>query len=286
MKLVKQNNLFANRVAALGTKHQKEKVIAPLFKKELAITVKVPKDLDTDKFGTFTLETKRTGDQKETAILKATAAMQLLGLDIGIASEGSFGPHPAMPFGNVNTEIVVFVDKKLGLKVFGGSIEPVAYARNIVANNLSEVMDFAKRIDFPQHGIVVRKAEKDYRDMVKGITTTTELKETAERLLGKYGVVWLETDFRAHVNQTRMKNIKKATEDLIANLHRLCPNCRLPGFHRIAPKPGLACENCGSPTDQPLYDVYSCDSCNFAQDIIYPNEKKTAYAGYCDYCNP
>jgi len=283
---MKHNDFFTNREAALGTMHQKEKVIAPLFKNQLGISVKVPDNLDTDRFGTFTLDKKRSGNQKETAIIKAKAAMELLNLDIGIASEGSFGPHPAIPFANVNTEIVVFIDTKLGLQVFGGSIELASYAHNTTANSLEEVLAFAKRIGFPKHGIVIRKAEKDYRGMVKGISSKTELIENAEQLLSNYGSVWLETDFRAHMNHSRMKNIKKATEDLIANLNRQCPNCSKPGFHRITPKPGLPCETCGRPTDLPLYDVYFCDVCDFSQDIIYPSEKQTAYAGYCNYCNP
>jgi len=283
---MRHTQVFNNRIAALGTMHQKQKVIAPLFKKQLGITVKVPDNLDTDRFGTFTLDKKRSGNQKETAIIKAKAAMELLGLDIGIASEGSFGPHPAIPFANVNIEVVVYIDTKLSLQVFGGSIEVTNYAHNTTATSLEEVLDFAERIDFPKHGIVMRKAEKNYSKMIKGITSMKELTESAQQLLGKHKSIWLETDFRAHVNQTRMKNIKKATEDLIANLNRQCPECSMPGFHRIAPKPGLPCETCGLPTDTPLYDVYACDICKYTQDIIYPSGKKTAYAGYCDYCNP
>jgi len=283
---MKRNSFFNNRIAALGTMHQKEKVMAPLFRKELGITISVPKKFDTDMFGTFTLDTKRPADQKQTAILKAEAAMKLLDLDIGIASEGSFGPHPTIPFATVNTEIVVFIDSKLDLKVFGGSIEPVTYAQNTMANNLDEVMKFAKLIDFPKHGLVIRKAEKNYQDMIKGITSKTELAEVATRLLAKYNKLWLETDFRAHANQSRMLNIKKATIDLISNLNRHCPNCTMPGFHRIAPKAGLPCETCNRPTGLPLYEVYRCDLCHFTQDIMFPSEKQSAYAGYCDYCNP
>jgi hypothetical protein len=283
---MEHKNYFTHRKAALGTMHQKEKVIAPLFENRLGISVKVPNNLDTDSFGTFTLDKKRPGDQKETAVIKARVAMELLGLDIGIASEGSFGPHPTIPFANVNTEIVVYIDTKLGLQVFGGSIEVANYSHASVAYKLDEVLDFAKSIDFPKHGIVMRKAEKDYRDMVKGIRSKTELKKLAGQLLNKYGSIWLETDFRAHMNHSRMQNIKKATEDLIENLKRYCPNCSMPGFYCIASRPGLPCETCSSPTALPLCNVYVCDLCKFSEDSIYPGEKQTAYAGHCNYCNP
>ncbi len=280
------SNKFKARIAALGTMHQKEKVISPLFDKELGIKIQVPVGLDTDKFGTFTMDKKRTGSQKETAIVKATAAMELLGVDIGVASEGSFGPHPAAPFGIANIELVVYVDKKLNLEIFGGHIEIVNFAHNTVAHSIEEVLEFAQKIDFPKHGVVIRRSDEDYADMVKGITNKDQLIVTATIFLNKYKSIWLETDFRAHVNQSRMKNIKLATIDLIENIKRECPNCHSPGFHKISPKPGLPCEQCGRPTDIPLYDVYECSKCSFIKDILFPNQKETAYAGYCDYCNP
>lgn len=280
------SNNFKARIAALGTMHQKQKVIAPLFKKELGILVKVPEDFNTDRFGTFTMDIKRSGTQKEAAIGKAKAAMELLGLDIGIASEGSFGPHPSVPFGVANVELVVFIDKKLDLEIFGGYIQIVNFAHNTTASTIEEVLAFAQKIDFPKHGVVIRRSEKDYREMVKGIVDKDELVQTAMKLLNKHKSIWLETDLRAHKNQSRMKNIELATIDLIENIKRQCPKCCSPGFRKISPKPGLPCEQCGRPTDLPLFDVYECDKCSFTKDIIFPNQKQTAYAGYCDYCNP
>jgi ribosomal protein S27AE len=54
---------------------------------------------------------------------------------------------------------------------------------------------------------------------------------------------------RAHANPTRMKNIKKATEDLISKLHKFCPNCGAPGFIVSERVKGLPCELCGLPSD-------------------------------------
>jgi len=67
---MKQHPLFVNRVAVLATMHHKEKVIAPIIEQELGIKVIVPQDFDTDRFGTFTREVKRTGNQIEAARLK------------------------------------------------------------------------------------------------------------------------------------------------------------------------------------------------------------------------
>lgn len=278
--------LFSSRRAALGTKHNKEQVIASLFAEELGIGVIVPQDFDTDKFGTFTLDKTRKGTQKQTAVIKARAAMDALGLDIGIASEGAFGPHPGLPFGIANTEIVVFIDDKNDLEIYGSYVEAAPYAQSCSASSMEEVVSFADRVDFPKHGIVMRAAEKKYKRMVKGIVSRQVLESTAKKLLAKHKTIWLETDFRAHVNETRMKNIALATQDLISTIKRLCPMCETPGFHRITPRPGLPCEQCARPTDVPLIDVYKCDRCAHQKEVEFPNKKKTAYARQCDFCNP
>ena len=86
--------------------HGKEKVIAPILEKELGVKVILPQNFDSDQFGTFTGDKARTGNQLEAARLKVQAAMKLTGADIGIASEGSFGAHPSIPFIQSNLELV------------------------------------------------------------------------------------------------------------------------------------------------------------------------------------
>lgn len=277
---------YQGQKAALGTKHNKETVIAPLFKSGLGIDIVVPKDFDTDIFGTFTLDTQRPGNQIETAIQKAQAAMDVLGLPLGIASEGSFETHPSLGFGTINTEIAVFIDRTLDIQIVGSSMQPVTYAQNALVSSLTQVQDFANQIGFPDHGIVIRKDVHQYDDMLKGITDWQQLTDTATRLLQQYGTLWIETDFRAHVNKSRMRNIRKATEDLVSNIKRTCPSCGIPGFAKVDSKPGLPCETCGHETSLPLADIYRCKKCAHQQEVMYPNQKQTAYAGYCDYCNP
>lgn len=90
-------NHWAGRQAVIGTMHGKEAVIGPRLS-ALGLTSLVPENFDTDRFGTFTGEVKRVGTQLEAARQKARAAMAATGAPIGVASEGSFGPHPAIPF--------------------------------------------------------------------------------------------------------------------------------------------------------------------------------------------
>ncbi|MGV0104674.1 DUF6671 domain-containing protein [Nostoc sp. DSM 114160] len=116
--------LFNDRLAVLATMHQKEKVIAPLLEQELGINVIVPQDFNTDIFGTFTREVKRPGTQIAAAKFKAEKALEFTGENLAIASEGSFTPHPLVPYIYCNREIVFFLDKINNLEIIGQEIFP------------------------------------------------------------------------------------------------------------------------------------------------------------------
>jgi hypothetical protein len=78
--------------------HGKEQAIAPVLKESLDLYIEVPPEFNSDRFGTFTRDIPRAGSQLESARNKALAAMEVTGSDLGLASEGAFGPHPAMPW--------------------------------------------------------------------------------------------------------------------------------------------------------------------------------------------
>jgi hypothetical protein len=98
-------SIYNNRVAILATMHNKEKVISPLLKEHLGINLIVPQGLNTDIFGTFTREIKRPDTQVIAARLKAKKALEMYDekialpmVGVAIASEGSFSPHPLIPY--------------------------------------------------------------------------------------------------------------------------------------------------------------------------------------------
>ncbi len=88
--------MFEGRYLVIATKHNKEKVIAPILERELGVKCFVPVNLDTDALGTFTGEVERKDDPITTARKKCLLAMELENCDMAIASEGSFGPHPSI----------------------------------------------------------------------------------------------------------------------------------------------------------------------------------------------
>ena len=88
---------YCERTASLATKHAKERAIARPFRFALGLEVSAPPDLDTDTLGTFTGEVPREGTPLEVCERKARLGMKVTGRSLGLASEGSFGPHPVIP---------------------------------------------------------------------------------------------------------------------------------------------------------------------------------------------
>ncbi len=288
--MTKQHSLFANRVAVLATMHQKERAIAPLLERELAVTALVPSNFDTDAFGTFTREIKRPGDQLEAARLKAQKALILTGETLAIASEGTFGSHPVLPYIPFNREIVLLLDKANNLEIFGQEISLETNYSHQQVSTFKEAYEFSRKAGFPEHGIVVMvNASSDRKsEIIKGIITQEHLREAVIWALGQSpnGKVHIETDMRAMYNPTRMKTIEKATHDLIAKINKVCPVCDWPGFEVVERIKGLPCEFCNLPTTMIRAVIYQCRKCNFRQEVVFPDGLEKADPAQCMYCNP
>lgn len=88
---------YEHETAVLATMHGKQVAVGPPFREILGLKLRLPDDIDTDALGTFTGEVERKGTMLETAIAKARLGMELTGSKLGLASEGSYGPHPVAP---------------------------------------------------------------------------------------------------------------------------------------------------------------------------------------------
>jgi small nuclear ribonucleoprotein (snRNP)-like protein len=281
------DDYFKGRKAALATMHSKEKVIAPILK-QIGIEVIVPQTLNTDAFGTFTKDIDRAGNQLEAARAKAYAALALTGLDLAIASEGSFGADPQIPFIQSNLELILLVDTKNNLEIRGHYRSSDTNMNGSYVSTIEEARRLTQKWGFPGHGVIVRKSEKGRRYVYKDIVTHEDLEQRVMKLLQQLlgGQVYIETDMRAHKNPTRMQNIAKATEDLVKNIQRLCPKCGSPGFAVVDIKRGVPCASCTRPTNSPTSLVYKCFKCEYTQDSLLPESDTAADPGMCTYCNP
>lgn len=268
--------------------HQKENAIAPLLKQSLDIDVIVPPNFNSDRFGTFTRDVDRPAGQLETARIKALAALELTDATIAIASEGSFSPHPALPFLPCDREIVVLIDRQHDLELVGEAVSTETNFSHAAIASLDDALKFAQKIGFPSHGLVVMRdaKSKETNQFIKGITTEAQLIQYVTQMLETFGSAHLETDMRAMHNPTRMKVIAQATQDLIRKATHHCPNCNTPGFAVVERRSGLPCELCNHLTDQTLAVIYRCPKCQFEQPEMYPNGIQFADPMYCDFCNP
>ncbi len=246
----------------------------------------VAPDLDTDNLGTFSGEVERKDDVVDTLRKKCRMAMELSDCDIAIASEGSFGPHPAMPFVYADDELMMMVDTSNNLEIIGKEVSMETNFAGRYVDDEAELMNFAEKAQFPSHGLIVRNHKDSFSYILKGITDQKTLLDAFYECKSKFGSVYLETDMRAMYNPSRMKVIGCAAEKLISRVLSQCPSCAIPGFGVAEYLRGLPCEQCGLETSSILCAVYTCNHCNFKKKEFFPNGKATEDPMYCNYCNP
>jgi hypothetical protein len=281
---------FAGRVAILASMHKKEQVIAPLVEAQLGVRLQILPNFNTDQFGTFSREQARVGSQLEAARAKANAALALTNATLAIASEGSFGPHPGLPYAACNRELVLFLDISQNLEVVGEALSLETNFRHRQVTHVQEALAFAQQVGFPAHALVVltNPEQPGSAPIFKGITTESALEHAITTALQQSpnGRVQVETDMRALYNPMRMQVIKAATEHLLSRLTHHCPNCGGPGFGIHHTLPGLPCQLCQMPTHLTLATIYQCQRCQYQHRHDFPESITLADPTYCDFCNP
>lgn len=278
--------IFSNRKLLIATKHHKEKVIAPLFEKELGVRCFTSNKFDTDTLGTFSGEVSRKDDALTTLKKKCILAIEKNHCDLVIASEGSFGVHPSVFFAPADEELMMLIDTKHDLEIVAREISLDTNFNASVITNQSDLLAFAQRVQFPSHALIMNPAENNYSKIVKGINNLESLKKHFEEFTNEFGKAYVETDMRAQFNPTRMKVIEKVAQKLLQNVQSICPNCKTPGFTITKAIPGLPCNWCKSPTASTLSFLYKCSKCDFTKEDLFPHQKNTEDPTYCDLCNP
>ncbi len=275
--------------AVLATMHGKERVVAPLLRRALGLRVRLTPGIDTDRFGTFSRAIERTGSQLDAARAKIAAAFEMSpGARVAVASEGSFGPHPQIPFVPLVREIVVMKDRVSGLELIGHHAGMQTNFSHAVVADVTGAMAFADRARFPGHGVIVigcvDQQPAPGRALIKDIGDWADLQRAVETVIATCGAACVETDMRAHRNPTRMRTIKRATLDLVRRFRSLCPICARPGFAITQRLFGLPCSWCGGPTIALKADVYCCEGCGYREERAV--KAAMADPGQCGECNP
>jgi hypothetical protein len=276
--------------AGLVTMHGKEAVIGPVLSRGAGISLFRVAGVDTDAFGTFTREVERPGTALDAARTKVQAGFAASPeTRIMVASEGSFGPHPALPLLPFGDELVLLVDRETGFELTGRHVGPetnFAYRR---VRDVETALDFARRCGFPGHGMIVLgacgEAPAPHLFCEKAPEDEAALASAAARAIALTGAAFLETDMRAHRNPTRQDAIRRAAQDLVRRLGSPCPACTRPGFDRRRRISGLPCSDCGTPTDMTAAWVHACEGCGL-EDTRPVAGEPWADPGSCPSCNP
>ena len=282
---------YTNAAIALATMHAKAEALAPAFA-TLAVSLLVPANIDTDALGTFSGEIPRLQPPLETAIAKARLAMATTGLPLGLATEGSFGPDPVLGIVPVHREVAVLVDDLHGHIVSEWRNSHETNFASRVIGDASELDDTQlSRWGFPSHALIVR-SESDDASRIGAIHKA--LRDRAALQAAIAGCVAasplrrarVETDMRAHLNPTRMRQIALLGERLVERLRCRCPQCQAPGFGRVDVVIGLPCKWCGTPTAAILAEIHGCNACGGRKQVPRADGLREVDPAQCDLCNP
>lgn len=262
----------------LATRHAKDRALARIFAR-LGFKIVVPPDLDTDSLGAFAGGPARALPPAQAALAKAKLGLAAYPARYALASEGSFGPHPFMPFAAAGEEWLVLLDSETGVVVRHRRLSArtnFAHREVRIGDDLSP---FLARALFPSHALVATAPDLTVE---KGLAD----RATLDARLARHGSLRLETDMRAHANPTRMREIRRAGLEFARRLATPCPVCAAPGFGKVGARPGLRCEACGAATPMTASEIHGCEICGHREDRPRADGLSAAPSLHCPACNP
>lgn len=280
-------NTYKGSSAVIATMHGKGALVAPAFADTLGISV-TEIAVDTDQLGTFSGEVERIGTPIEVAIKKARIGMAAAGAHLGLASEGSVGPDPTMPFLNSNIEVMVFIDSNLELELSQvyRSFEIVT-GRKLVESLDEELGDFLAKSGFPEHKLIVRSESTPINFCEKGIGSEAQLRAALVRAFAAEpeGRIVIESDLRAHCSPSRQRNIAHVAQLLAERIAATCPACAAPGWGVVGYDYGAHCELCKRELSEVAKaERLGCVKC--AHETTGKLLRETVDPGECQWCNP
>jgi len=268
----------------LPTLHSKGVLAQEAFKEQPGMFVE-ELNIDTDQFGTFSGDIERKLSPKESAIAKAKLGLAQSDYKYALASEGSIGADPTVPFIDSDVECVVFIDSVNDLMISHAyqSFDITAHTHEYTQGE--DLEKFLIKADFPHHQLIVKSLDSGVAALAKGISSMSELRNILDQATSQgLKKIVIESDLRAHASPSRAENIKKAFEELAIRISSLCPDCDSPGWGITSSVRGLPCTDCGEESDAVRAFVYSCISCTFTVEgdplatSIDPSR--------CSWCNP
>jgi hypothetical protein len=290
---------YQGQEVVLATLHGKEKVLARPLRWGLGATLVHLSGVDTDSLGSFCGTQPRSLSMRATCLAKARLALEHGGgRALAIASEGSFGPHPAVPLLPVGRECLAFLDRERGLAVVEQGfarrtnfsqhrLEPDQATAALLPPSLER---WLQQVGFPSHALLVRPLGDGVPAQMlrKGIHEPETLRQALlwAAAAAPAGRVQLETDMRAHANPTRMASIRALAFQLVRRLRNPCPRCGSPGWGLVGNEAGLPCADCQQPTPLIRAEILGCAACGSEEHRPRHDGLRAADPGQCPHCNP
>jgi len=284
---IKPKSSYYGSCFIITTKHAKSEAIIQPFWDILGASV-IEYTVDTDMLGTFSGEVERQGTALECAKRKCEWSLETLGskAEYFIASEGSFGPHPLIPFMPCDHEILYFIDKKRGFHLHLSLLSKKTNYQMQEIDSLEELQLFASQAKFPSHALILRPMHIDNPVIFKGLDKEESLEYAFKECRKLSNKLWVGTDMRAHMNPLRMNVINELARNLATRLKAQCPSCAIPGWGQIRIEKGLECGCCGLKTQMVKHEIFGCTKCEYKEIKERSDGIKHAGPGQCQYCNP
>lgn len=284
---VKLKSSYSGSCIIIPTKHAKSQAIMDSFWDILGASV-IEHLVDTDRLGTFTGEVERQGTALECAKRKCEWSIEMLGdrAEYILASEGSFGPNPLIPFMPCDHEVLYFIDRKRNFHLHLSLLSEKTNYQMQEIESFEELQLFALKAKFPSHALIIRPMNAKNSLIFKGLDNQLSLESAFKECNKLSNKIWVETDMRAHMNPSRINVIAQLAGDLAIRLKTKCPACNTPGWGQIKSEKGLECNDCGLKTQMIKHEIFGCPKCNYQETKERSDGVKYADPGQCQYCNP
>ena len=245
--------------------------------------------IDSDSLGTFSGEIERPGSMLDALRGKIRLAQNRTEASLILASEGSFTSADGFGLLVHGIEMLMLTDTQTGVEIVEQHISYQTNYATATLRSVSDLHEFLQRIQFGSHALALYPEGLPLAGNVhKGITEIGEAERAFHfcySISPSQAVIGM-SDMRAHLNPTRMREIQACCELLAKRLNTLCPRCKSGGFGLTAIVPGLACSECGSPTQRTRGELHSCPFCGEQRELARSDGKTSVLASECEWCNP
>ncbi len=277
---------FHGKKLHVVSRHEKYRYIAPPVSAATGLVVTPFTDIDTDLLGTFSGEVERTMAPLDCAREKCRQAAAYFSEGYLLASEGSFGPHPAFGLLSAGEEWLLFYDITEKKEIIVRDVTLDICCRGERLTEETACLSFLEQVGFPRQKVIVKSSQHQPGKIIKDLEQAAEVIQAMQEMVQQYGDCFIETDMRAMNNPARQRHLLQLGTKLAEKLSSICEQCGWYGFSVTRVERGLPCSWCGTRTEGVLYEVSSCSQCGLETENYFPKGKQQEDPQFCNQCNP